>query len=56
MGDGCSLDEEEGPEKEDEEGPKGMPGRPLTKSESDDTVLHQSWERSSFSSGNGVGY
>ena len=52
MGDGCSLDEEEVPEKEDEEGPKGMPGRP----ESDGIALHQSWERSSFSSGNGVGY
>ena len=52
----CSLDEEEVLEIEDDEGPKGMPGRPLFKSESDCTAPHQSWERSSFSSINGVGY
>lgn len=51
MGDGCSLDEED-----EEDGPKGMPGRPLAESESDCTALHQMWERSSFSSSSGVGY
>jgi hypothetical protein len=55
MGDECSLfvDDEEVPEKE--EGPKGMPGRPLLESESDCAAINQSWKRSSFSSSNGVG-
>jgi hypothetical protein len=43
------------PEKEDEEGPKGMPGRPLLESKSNCTVLNQSWKRLSFSSSNGIG-
>jgi hypothetical protein len=42
-------------EKEDEEGPKGMPGRPLLESESDCAALNQSWKRLSFSSSNGIG-
>jgi hypothetical protein len=50
-----ALVDDEVPEKEDEEGPKGMPGRPLLESESDCAALNQSWKRSSFSSSNGVG-
>lgn len=46
---GCNLDEEE-------DGPKGIPGRPLLESESDGTGLDQRWEKSSFSSSSGVGH